>query len=483
MGAVRTGSEIITPSGPLSSGGAGVKTLAEDWTPELARYPVVDAVNGPLTGDGGIVAGDLPVGSQTGMRFIPWDAVDSVTGQPIFNYQGMIPATAPSNIQTAAGRTCLLNAASPRWYNGTAGQYYNGHQSIRVGIGSAKVVPVWYCGQGQLSATKLDMQIAVEHQGQNKLLSSSSTVVDGLPRNLSGGSGTYRRELTYADHRYREHRFMLGANGYFLGCWIETLSVIQRPKNRPQLYITGVDSWQDAQTWFSSPGYTWPGGDWQCLPPAVIMSLRTGMAFGIDGQGGTGEYNANATSGGELDTYNGHRSSAAWSDSRVNWRADYYSKQGAIFLDIGGWNDGSSMVSPYQATYKARCAARIQKTIDRCGAYGRECRFVNVGIQPVDISGPTAAKWLAALGQAELPGAFPGVVIGHVPLMAMWTDTSTSGPRSLYCNSSDNIHLVGVGDDVVSGYILDTMGKFEIDAEFLAITANANINFETVPTS
>jgi hypothetical protein len=484
MGAVRTGSEITTPSGPIAGGGGvATKPLAEDWVPEMARYPVVDAGNGPLTGDGGIEAGDLPVGEQTGMRFIPFDAVDSVTGQPIFNYQGMVPALAPANIQTAAGRTCLLNAFTPRWYNGTTGQYYNGHQSIRVGIASSKVVPVWYCGQGQISATKLDMHVQVEHQGQNKHLSSNGTTVDGLPRTLSAGSGTYRRELSYVDHRYREHRFMLGPNGYFLGCWIDTLSVIQRPKNRSQLHILGTDSWNDPQSWFSSPGYAWPGGDWQCLPPCVVASFRTGVAWGTDAQGGTGEFNANGTSGGGDEDYNGNRSSAAWSDSRVNWRADYYSKQGAIFDDMGGWNDGGALTVPYQANYKTRTAARIQKTIDACDANGREARFVNVGIQPVDISGPTAAKWLAALGQAEVPGLFPGVVIGHVPLMAMWGDTTSSGPRDLYCNESDGIHLVAVGDDAVMGFTLDTMGRFSIDQDYLNLCAEANVPIEAVPTS
>jgi hypothetical protein len=481
--AVRAGSEITTPSGPLGASTGAVQSLAKDWAPEMGRYPIVDAANGPLTGDGGIESGDLPVGEQTGKRFIPFDAVDTVTGQPIFNYQGMVPALAPANIQTAAGRACLLNANTPRWYNGNAGQYYNGHQSIRVGIASQTVTPVWYCGQGQLSATKLDMQVMVEHQGENKLLNSSNSVVDGLPRNVSGGSGTYRRELAYVDHRYREHRFLLGPNCYFLGVWIDTLSVIQRPKNRPQNFILGIDSWNDPQSWFSSPGYAWPGGDWQCLPPCVVLSLRTGQSCGTDAQGGTGFYNANGTTGGGDEDYNGNRSSAMWSDSRVNWRADYYSKQGAIFVDMGGWNDGGSMTAPYQSTYRTRVAATVQKTIDAVEAYGRQTRFVSVGIQPVDITGPTAPKWLAALGQAEVPALFPGVVIGHVPLMAMWGDTTSTGPRDLYCNESDGIHLVGVGDDAVIGFIADTMGKFEIDTEFLAMTAAADIPFETVPTS
>lgn len=480
--------EITTPSGTLGTGGGGgTKALQEDWYSELERWPGVDAANGPITGDTGVVSGDLPVGSQTGMRFIPWDAVDNVTGQPLFNFQGMVPAVAPANIQSAAGRTCLLNAFTPRWFNGTTGQYYNGNQSIRAGIASAKVVPVWYCAQGQLSATKLDMHVLASHRGKAMHFSSGATaagvpVVDGLPNGVTGGSGTYRREITYADHRYREHRFLLGGNGYFLGVWIETMSVIRRPKNKPQLFVSGVDSWQDPQTWFSSPGYTYPGGDYQCLPQCVVASFKNGMAWGTDAQGGTGEYNANGTTGGGADTYAGNRSSAAWSDSRTNWRADWWSGQYPIFVDIGGWNDGSSMTTPYQATYKARVAARVQKTIDKCAAYGRVTRFINVGIQPVNISGPTDAKWLAALGQAEVPGLFPGVVIGHVPMMPMWPDTSTAG-RDFYMYQGDHIHLIAAGDDAVSGFYTDPIGEMLIDQAYLNLCANADLPIQSVPIS
>jgi hypothetical protein len=489
---LRSSAEIVTPSGQLGIGGGGGSggsiPLMSQWRPELSRMPAVSP-SGPLVADSGILSGDLPTSSappllnQTGMRFIPWNAVDSINAQPLFNYQGMVPAPAPTGIQAAAGRTCLLNACTPRFFNGNAGQYYNGNQSIRVGVAGQKVVFVFYVGQGQITATGIDNHIMVEHEGENKHLNSSNSATDGLPRNVSGGSGVYRRELTHIDHRYREHRLIMGANCYFIGMWVETLSTIQRPKNRPQCFVAGVDSWNDALTWFSSPGYAWPRGDWQCLPPCVVGSFYTGMAGGTDAQGGTGEYNPNGTPGGDLATYNGNRSSAAWSDSRVNWRVNWWSSQFPIFLDIGGWNDGSLMTTPYQSTYKARVAARVQKTVDRCTALGRPTRFVNVGIEPANISGTTDPKWLASLGQAEVPSLFPGVVLGHVPLMPMWPDSSTTGPRALYCNDSDKIHTVACGDDAVMGYITDAMGKFSIDEAYTVRTALANVPIVNVPTS
>lgn len=488
--ALHIASDITSPDGAVGGGGGvSYKQLQQDWKPELDRYPIVDSVNGPLVADSGILAGDMPASgaaapllNQTGKRFIPWDAVDQY-GVPWFNYQGMVPSAAPANIQTAAGRSCLLNAFTPRWFNGSTGQYYNGVQSIRVGIASTTVTPVWYTAQGQISATNVDMHVMVEHGGVNKHLSSANNVVDGMPRIGGSGSNTYRRELTYVDHRYREHRFILGPNCYFLGVWIDTLSTLQRPKNRPQLFITGTDSWQDPQTVVGNgTGYT--NRDYQCLPQPIVASFRTGMCWGTDAQGGTGEYNANATSGGDADTYNGNRSSAAWSDSRVNWRANWWSSQYPIFVDIGGWNDGSAMVSPYQSTYRTRVAARVQKTIDRIVTLGRETRFVNIGIQGVQITSTTDAKYLAALGQAEVPALFPGVVIGHVPLMPMWwQDTTTTGPRAIYCNDSDHIHLWAIGDDAVVGYYTDIMGKFKIDTDYLNKTANAAVPVVSVPTS
>lgn len=466
------------------SGGTATVPLSSVWRPELDRYPAVDSVNGPMTADSGILSGD--VSATTGLRFIPWDATDVTTGQPIFNYQGMVPSYAPANIQSAAGRTCLLNAFTPRWFNGATGQYYNGHQSIRVGIASTRVIPVWWTGQGQLAATKIDMHIMVEHGGRNKHLSSTGTANDGLPNVLaSAGSGTYRRELTYARHEYREHRFMLGPNGYFLGCWVDSISVIRRPKNRPQNFIHGTDSWNDPQTVVNTT-LGWTTGDYQSIPQCVVSSFKTGMCHGSDAQGGTGEYNANATSGGDLATYNGNRSSAAWSDSRVNWRANWWSSQYPTFTDIGGWNDGNSLVSPYQSTYRTRVQTRIQKTIDAISSLNRQTRFLNVGIQPVQITSTTDAKYLAALGQADIPGLFPGVVLGHVPLMDMWwydTVSTTTGPRALYCNPTDRIHLVAIGDDAVCGYMWDRAADFPIDVGYMVKTETANVPIVTVPTS
>jgi hypothetical protein len=490
MANLHLASNPVSPQGPLGSSAGATIALNSQWRREKDIYPIVNATTGPLTADSGVVSGDLS--TTTGLRFIPWTAVDQVTGQPVFNYQGMVPTNAPANIITAAGRTPMLNAFTPRWFNGSTGQYYNGVQSIRVGIASARVVFVWYTAQAQISATNVDMHVMVEHGGSNKHLSSSSSVADGLPTVGGGGSGTYRRDLTYVDSRYREHRLILGPNSYFLGVWIDTMSVIRRPKNRPQMFVHGVDSWQDPQTVVGN-GTGFTGRDYQCLPQAIVSSFHTGMCHGIDGQGGTGEYNANGTSGGDVATYSGNRSSAAWSDSRVNWRANWYSSQYPIFADIGGWNDGTSMTSPYQSTYLARVSARVQKTITACQNKGYDCRFVNVGIQGVQITGsvaagaasdPTYMKYLASLGQLQLPSSFPGVVLGAVSLMDMWWwDTTSSGPRSIYCNSTDGIHLLAIGDDAVANWYWERIGEFNIDTAFVAKTVAADVPIVSVPTS
>lgn len=487
-----TRNEMQTAIGAVGTQGA--KAAAQRaWKPEFGVYPVAGSSMGDLVADSGIVSGDLPGSSTapalntTGMVFVPYTQLDQVTGDPIFNFQGMLPTAAPAGILTAAGRSCLLNASSPRWNLGATGQYLAGAQSIRVGINSSKVVPVWYCGQGQLAGTVLDQHVMVEHNGENKHLSSNGTAADGLPRTATGGSGTYRRELTYVDPQYREHRFLGGANHYFIGVWIDVTGSIRRPKNRPQCWVNNVDSWNDAQTWSQSQGYTWPTADYQCLPMCAVQSFISGMAWGSDSQGGTGEINANGTSGGDASNYTGNRSSAAWSDSRCLWRANWWSQQWPIYCDIGGWNDGSGISglgTPYRDNYRTRVAARIQKTIDACVALGRDARFANVGIQPVDISGTSDLKYLAALGQSDIPALFPNNVIGHVALMDMWwRDTSTSGARSVVTWTSDHIHLNALGDRHVGNWFMEHLGEMVVDSAYTNNAQSAVVPLLAIPTS
>lgn len=482
--------EIVTPAGTLGvggGGGGGSQPMGSYFKREWTIHPPC-ASSGPIVSDSGLVAGDLSV--TTGMVFIPWNQLDTVLSQPLFNFQGMVPAQAPANIITAlhaisgfSSKTCMMNAGTPRWYFGNAGQYYNGNMDIRVGISSVNVVPVFYVGQGQISATTVDNHMLVQCGSQNMHLSSTPTAADGLPTTLTGGNGVYHRQIVNVRNEYKEYRFLAGANSYFLGVWVDTLAVITRPANKPIVFPHGVDSWQDGQTWLTD-GYNW-NGEYQCLPQCTVASFHTGMCHGTDGQGGTGELNPNGTTGGDSPTYDGNRSSMAGSDSRCNWRAKYFGPQYPTYADIGGWNDGSRLSTPYQANYATTVAARMTKTIAAHAALSNDCRFVNVGIQPVDISGTSDAKWLAALGQAEMPGLFPGVCLGHVPLMAMWGDTTTTGPRSIYCAASDGllIHLRLIGSYMVCGYIWDKAAAFMIDDAFVAKTMAANVPIVSPPTS
>jgi len=382
----------------------------------------------------------------------------------------------------------MMNANTPRWFNGSAGQYYNGNQVIRVGVAAQRVVFVFYVGQGQITATTVDNHVLVEHQGAMRHLNSDPSGTpsqDGLPKVISGGSGVYRRDHTFKEHRYREFQLEMGPNCYFIGMWCDTIGEVRRPKNKPQLFVSGVDSWQDPITVVGPDTGGFTGSDYQCWPQHVVFAHRTGMATGTDGQGGTGEINLNGTSGGDLDTYAGNRSSAAWSDSRVNWRRDYWSTQYPIFLDIGGWNDGTGLTSlgtPYRDNYRARIAARIQKTIDRITAAGRDVRFVEVGIQPADVA-VNDVKWMGALGQTDVPALFPGYVLGQVPILGMWPDNSTSGPRSIYTNNIDHIHLLAIGDQAVVGWYAEKIGNLPIDLAFLNKTRAALTTLYTPPSS
>lgn len=460
--------------------GSGTVVLGANWKPELEIYPVVDATNGPITSDSGIVAGDGA--SHTGMTFIPWNAVD-MYGKPVFNYQGMVVANAPAGVLSAAGQAIMINAATPRCYFGNTGQYYNGWQDISFDLASSKCYPVWYNYATQISSTKTDMHMLVQHEGKMKHLSDNDTVPNGLPRTLTTGSGIKHRAVVYKTHKMQRHRILLGGGGYFAGIWVDTIYELRRTPNK-QLFIHGTDSWNDSMTWSSGDGYS-ATGSYQSIGMPQMMSFYTGQCHGTDAQGGTGEYNANATSGGDLETYgndivNDIKSSAAWSNSRVNWRAIQYGQQYPIFVDIGGWNDGTATPSPYQASYRTRVAARIQKTINACATYNRECRFINVGIEPADVS-VGDVKELSERGQQEIPALFPGVVLGHTPILPMWVDNSTSGPRSIYTFTSDHIHLLLNGLQAVAPYISSSMAKFKVDQDYLNKMMTADIPVLTLP--
>lgn len=487
MANLRISSQVEADGVILGSGGGSSNVpMGEFFRQEKQIYPAANGTVGPMLSDGGLASGDLPSGSQTGKRFVSVFDTNPVTGQPYFNFQGMVPTQAPAGIQSAAGKDVLLNANTPRWNLGATGQYLNGNQDLRIGIASTTVVPVFWCGQGQLSATTLDMHVMVSDNGVNKHLSSTGTAQDGQPAVVTGGSGYYRRELSYIRTDYREHRFIMGANCYFLGVWVDYEAIVRRPDNKPLSFIHGLDSWNDPQSWWTQGQADWTG-DFQCLPMCTVASFHTGMCHGTDAQGGTGEYNPNGTSGGDAASYSGSRSSAAWSDSRVNWRANWWSSQFPTFADIGGWNDGSSLVSPYRTTYAARVAARYTKTIAAISNVNNDARYVNISIEPVNFSTPysTDPKYVAALGQGDVPALFPGFVLGAVTLMPMWYNDMSINGRDVYTLTADSarIHLRRIGDDAVSGYIWDRVKHMPIDSAFVAKTSSADIPIVTVPTS
>lgn len=448
---------------------ADLVTLGSFFKPEDQIYPAPAASPAPLTTDGGIVSGQPS--PTTGLRFI------SAADLTAFNYQGMWPAGAPAGIVTAAGAGCICNADTPRRYSfGTySGEWQPGTIDLRFVTDSLRVIPIWYNYSGYSGTAYHDQHMMVSDRGVMKHLSDGSAS-NGLPRTNAGGTGLYRRELTYDERRPREHRAMFPGFAYFLGVWIDTLATIVKAPNRP-LFMHDMDSWNEplGASWDGTQaGLGFPTGTYMCLGMPQVASFITGCTHGTCAQGGTGEENANGTSGGNLIGYAGSLSSAMWTDSRVNDFLTKFGPQYPIKVDIGGWNDDTSLGTPYRTTYAARVQARYAKTIANSAVVGRDIKMINVGIQPVEYT-DGSARDLSQLGQADAAALFPANVLGHVNLKGMWPDRSSSGARSIYCYSQGGIwiHMNLGGNYSVSSYIWSQIAQMKCSRSYIAAALSA----------
>lgn len=445
-----------------------------------AEWGIYPAPGGHLTTDGGIVAGDP---TTTGLRFVTWDEFDR------FNYQGMNPVEAPANILTQTGSVSVMgNRNTPRDHNGTTGQFINGCSDFRFITDSAVVIPAWYTSATHTASNNFDMHMLVSDGGEMKHLSNGSGN-NGLPRTSSAGADFYHRRLDFDRRLTKEHRVILGGASYFEGVWIDEHATIKRAPNKPVVLMVNGDSWSDSaaagSTWQSGAGFSWPSGSYQTLNMATMLSFHLGLPVGSTAQGGTGEEEENGTSGGTATDYAGNRSSAMWTDSRVNHQIDTFGPQYFVEVSIGSWNDGpgGAMTTPYDDTYRDRMDARYDKMIARSinqGRAGTDIKMITVSVQPVVNAGEGSAvdaKDLQAQGQAEIPALFPNNCLGHVPIRfagEMWDDRSTTGPRSIY-TLSDNLHLAVQGFESVTAYIAAAIAPMTVPTSLIVKTMSAEV--------
>ena len=450
---------------------AELVALGSRWRREKAWYPLPAASPAPLTTDAGIQVG--APSPTTGLKFVPWSQLGA------FNFQGNYIIQGGTAIASSSGLTAssiCQNASTPRKYNfGTLnGDFQPSTMNVRFITDSTRVIPQWYYTSAMNGSAYNDMHMMVEHDGEMKHLSSSSSTADGMPRTDSNSAGVKRRELTFLQRRPKQIRLILSGFCYFAGVWIDTLATITKAPNR-DLFMHNMDSWNEptGASWSDNPGGGFPSGSYQCLGMPEYCSFETGQAHGTYAQGGTGEANDNGT-GNNATGYTGTSFSAAWSDSRVLDAVTKFGPQSAIQLDVGGWNDGNLLGTPYKDTYKARIQARLTKFFNAAASGGYDMREIMVGIQPCDwIPGDGGFRDLSEQGQAEMPAVinalYPGKHLGYVPIKSMWDDRSTSGQRSILCLSQSGvyIHLNVSGNMSVAAHITSQMAQLKAPRAFL----------------
>lgn len=467
-------SGIVAAGTALGGGGSGgglipISTLTN---PELGIHP-----NTGLT-DSALASGH-PDNSAGNLRFVGWS--DLIANKWI-NLQGNNPRPSPDNITSSAGETLMGNRCTPRDASGVVGRYINGITNIRFETDAAVVIPEWYQSTSQVVTNNHDMHMMVSDGGEMKHLSSGASL-DGLPRTSTFGTGFLYRTLTWSQRKMRRYRVMIGGGGYFRGLWIDAKAVIKATPNYPLVFGINGDSWSDDAAlggdYSASQSGTYPTGCYQTMLMSSWLSFHLGVPVFSTAQGGTGEDNDNATTGGNVTDYNGNRSSAMWTDSRVNHVNDNYGPQYYIEVSIGSWNDGSSLPNP--GDYQTRMVARYDKQAARSGVNGRlstDFKTISVSIQPVvNVGDGSTLKDAQSLEQRNVPGLRPNNSLGHIEFRfanQMWVDRSSTGSRTPY-TLSDNLHLNVSGLDTTAGYIANEMGNMLIPADYVVKTQHGTV--------
>lgn len=429
--------------------------LGSSWSSMDGLWPVAHATDGPLISDSAITA-SAP-SPTTGLKFVPASEVGA------FNYQSMnmIAASASRN---PSGTPALYNAPTPRTYGfGTlSAEQIGGNMDIGFVTDSTVVIPLWGIFNAYDSVVNHDMHWCVSHRGQMKQLTA-------LPKTSTGGGGVFHRKAVWKEGWTQEHRLFIPGRGYFFGVYIDTLASIRASANT-QFFLLNGDSWNEPldgcfKNERAHTGY--PAGSYMTMGISERLSIMTGQRFATIAQGGSGWFNDGGGGAGALSA-TGTGTTCNWSVSRTDDFITKYAAKNPIVVDVGGWNDGNLAGTPYKDNYKTRLVAAYNQVL----AAKPDLKFIHCGIQPVDISGGDARD-LSMQAQAEIPAAFPDNCLGYISLKEMWTDTSASGPRSVYCvpefTGFFNLyihHTVG-GKDNFAGWVLPRIAKMQCDSEYI----------------
>lgn len=459
MGTIPFHSQVAGPSGQQFVGADAVNgsvRLGDLFRPMKGVWPAVDATNGPITADSGIVAGG-PV--TTGLTLY----TPASTPAP-FNLQSMhLQSYANGVAANSSGSTVWINHNGSRvWWGPSdrAGKPVEGPMDFSF-VTDSKVVAVSYFHYAGYSGSAYqDQQWYVEHEGQQKKLTR-------LPVSASQ-SGVCHRRVTYLESRQREHRIVLPAQCWLIGVWVEANATIRKAPNRPLLLLNG-DSWNEPNGGViqSPAGGAWgSGGTFRTyyLPDAIRE--HTGFAVANIAQGGTGYFNCNDGAARAENYADSVGNTVFFGQGRISDAAAKYFARNPILWTVGGWNDGSlGGASPsYQAAYQARVASGIA----RCKAAKPDLKMMFSTIQPAASSGTVYDdfRYASTLGQIAAAAAEPANVIGVVNQEQMWLNMSTGGQRGANVGP-DTLHLTAKGADSVAGWNIAAAAGFVVPRAYL----------------
>ncbi len=448
MASIHAASYINTPDGQLQGPSGPQVSLGSLMKPMKDVWPAVDATNGPITADSGIVAGTP---STSGLTLYAWDS-------GMFNTQSQSWVVTPTGAnQNTSGFSACMNASTPRIHTFGSLTNYPLESNIDFSfVTDATTITLFYFVNGAYSGnTYHDHQIYAEYNGSMRKLTM-------LPATFNASNGVMYRTITFKEAREREMRVMLPMNGWLIGVYINTTATIRKAPNK-MFVITNGDSWNEpGGNILASPiGGAWPTGTYRVGGMSQMIAEATGWAVGLCAEGGTGEFNCNDgqsrdpsyTDGGGTSVFHGH--------TRIDDMATKFFAKSPLVWTIGGWNDGSHGGTPYKDTYYAR----VLQGIDYFVSKKSDIKLMYSGIQPVDITAGDM-RTLSVQGQAQACAERPNSVIGFIDEMPMWPDTTMSGQRGANVNSTDTIHLHIKGAELVANWHLAAASKFTIPLDY-----------------
>lgn len=460
MGTTTALSNILGPDGNVigaGGGGGGGGGGTEDIVLGSLMKPmkglhVIDATNGPITGDTLIQSG---APSTTGRTLYPWNA-------GCYNTQSQYWAAAPDGTGfNDSGMSACVNNLGARVYGSTSMDGYPLESNIDFGfITEALSVTVVYFNYGGATGNGYhDNQIYVEDTATGNLKKMTQ-----MPATKTA-TGLQYRTISFKEAREREFRVMLAMNSWFVGVYIESPYTIRKSANKLMFCVNG-DSWNEpwGSVLATPVGGAYPTGTYRVAYTPQMLAEATGAAVANAAQSGTGYFNAGSgASKEEVDIYNQgtfNNCSVFFGKSRIDNIIGKIGPRNPIFFTIGGWNDGA--ITGSQSAYATRVASGISRIITAKA----DIQLLFAGIEPVSSAYQTNHQNDNNGIRDAITAAPQANIVGFIDMWDMWLDKTMSGQRGNNVNSSDQIHLHSKGAEMVTRWWTESIKAMTIPAEY-----------------